>query len=77
MLHPTCLYGLETVALTEQLGSTNNKNKEGGQKKDERPEERDWGAMQPNLNADTCGTPLNIYFQFETSPPTTTLSLLI
>ena len=36
---PAGLYGLETVALTEkqQLGSTNNKNKEGGQKKDERP----------------------------------------
>ena len=39
---PASLYGLEKVALTEQqqqklqqLGSTNNKNKEGGKKKDE------------------------------------------
>ena len=28
--------------------SSNNKNKEYGQKKDERPEERGWNAMQPN-----------------------------
>ena len=29
------------------MGSA-NKNKEGGQKKDERPKERGWDAMQPN-----------------------------
>ena len=47
---PACLYDLETVELTEQqqLGSSNIKNKEGGQKKDERPEERGWDSMQPN-----------------------------
>ena len=40
----------------------NNKNKEGGQKKDERPEERGWDAMQPNRNIgekqDEMGMPL-------------------
>ena len=59
---PACLYGLETVALTEQqqqkLQECENNwvrritrtIKEGGQKKDERPEERGWDAknMQPN-----------------------------
>ena len=34
--------------MCEQLGSSNIKNKEGGQKKDERPEERGWDSMQPN-----------------------------
>ena len=29
---------------------SNNKNKEGGQKKDERPKERGWDSMQPNRN---------------------------
>ena len=51
-----CLYGRETV------GSTNNKNKEGGQKKDERPKERGWDAMQPNKKTgekqDEMGWPL-------------------
>ena len=63
-LTPACLYGLATVALTEQqqqLGSSNNKNKEGGQKKDERPE-RGWDAMQPNRKIgekqDEMGRPL-------------------
>ena len=61
---PACLYGLETVALTEQqqLGSSNNKNKEGGQKKDERPEERGCDEMQPNRKIgekqDEMGRPL-------------------
>ena len=39
-----------------------NKNKEGGQKKDERPEERGWDAMQPNRKIgekqDEMGRPL-------------------
>ena len=44
------------------MGSSNNKNKEGGQKKDERPEERGWDAMQPNRKfgdkQDEMGRPL-------------------
>ena len=40
----------------------NNKNKEGGQKKDERPKERGWDAMQPNRKIgekkDEMGRPL-------------------
>ena len=40
----------------------NNKNKESGQKKDERPEERSWDAMQPNRKIgekqDEMGRPL-------------------
>ena len=30
----------------------NNKNKEGGEKNDERPKERGWDAMQPNRKID-------------------------
>ena len=41
---------------------SNNKNKEGGQKKDERPKERGWDAMQPNRKIgekqDEMGRPL-------------------
>ena len=73
---PACLYGLETVALTEQqqqkLQECENNwvrritrtIKEGGQKKDERPEERGWDAknMQPNRKIvekqDEMGWPL-------------------
>ena len=46
------------------MGSANNNNKEGGQKKDERPEERGWDAkiMQPNRKIgekqDEMGRPL-------------------
>ena len=40
----------------------NNMNKEGGQKKDERPQERGWVVMQPNRKIgekpDEMGTPL-------------------
>ena len=40
----------------------NNKNKEGGQKKDERPKERGWVVMQPNRKTgekqDEMGRPL-------------------
>ena len=40
----------------------NNKNKEGGQKRDERPKERRWYAMQPNRKIgekqDEMGRPL-------------------
>ena len=40
----------------------NNKNKEGGQKKNERLKERRWDAMQPNRNIgekqDEMGRPL-------------------
>ena len=42
----------------------NNKNKEGGQKKDERPKERGWDAMQPNRKngekQDEMGRPLGM-----------------
>ena len=42
--------------------SANNKNKECGQKKDERLEERGWDAMQPNRKIgeklDEMGRPL-------------------
>ena len=73
---PVCLYGLGTVALTEQqqqkLQECENNwvrritrtIKEGGQKKDERPEERCWDAknMQPNRKIgekqDEMGWPL-------------------
>ena len=73
---PTYLYGLETVALTEQqqqkLQECENNwvrritrtIKEGGQKKDERPEERglDANNMQPNRKIgekqDEMGWPL-------------------
>ena len=71
---PVCMYGLETVALTEQqqqkLQECENNwvrritrtIKEGGQKKDERPEERGWDAMQPNRKIgekqDEMGWPL-------------------
>ena len=52
----------EAARLWEQLGSSNNKNKEGGQKKAERPEERGWDAMQPNRKIgekqDEMGRPL-------------------
>ena len=44
------------------MGLTNNKNKEGGQKKEERPRERGWDAMQPNRKIgekpDEMGRPL-------------------
>ena len=30
------------------LSNNNNKNKDGGQKKDERPKERGWDKMQSN-----------------------------
>ena len=69
---PACLYGLETVALTEQQQQKlqvceNNwvrriTRTEGGQKKDERPKERGWDAMQPNRKIgekqDEMGRPL-------------------
>ena len=71
---PARLYSLETLALaeqqqklqvcenTEQLGSSNKKNKEIGQKKDERPEERGWDVMKPNRKIgekrDEMGKPL-------------------
>ena len=74
---PACLYGLETVALTEQQQQQKLQEcennwvrritrtiKEGGQKKDERPEERGWDAknMQPNRKIgekqDEMGWPL-------------------
>ena len=52
----------EAASLCKQLGSTNNKNKEGGQKKDERPKERGRDAMQPNRKIgekqDVMGRPL-------------------
>ena len=73
---PACLYDLEAVALTEQqqqkLQECENNwvrritktIKEGGQNKDERPEERGWDAknMQPNRKIgekqDDMGWPL-------------------
>ena len=38
---------IQAASLGKQLCSTNNMNKEGGHKKDERPEERGWDAMLP------------------------------
>ena len=40
--------GVDRTTTTEAASSTNKKNKEGRQKNYERPQERGWGAMQPN-----------------------------
>ena len=52
----------EAASLREQLGLMNNKNKESGQKKDERPQERGWDVVQPNRKIgekpDEMGRPL-------------------
>ena len=49
------------MRITEN-NSSNNKNKNGGQKKDERSKERGWDAMQPNRKIgekqDEMGRPL-------------------
>ena len=55
----------KTWPYSEQLGWSNNKNEEGGQKKDERPKERGWDAMPPNRKIgeklDEMGRPLGTH----------------